>query len=220
MNNLNVFLTYILTLSIAALIPGPGMLGLMFKTLFINPQKALSMLLGLITGDLIYLYIAILGINYISHFADSQFSLLLILMACLYLFYLSYMLWNTDRLHLTSPKQTSELNLANSPSFYTSYSHGLVLTLANPKTITFYLAVVPAIFGENLNLDQSFLWVITLSTMMTLFIVGSIYILAAQQLKKILENAHYQNLLMKFMAIIMFLIAMSILISRVFSPSN
>lgn len=46
--------TYIITLAIAALIPGPGMTGILFKTISKGPLQGLIMLLGLITGDLIF----------------------------------------------------------------------------------------------------------------------------------------------------------------------
>jgi threonine/homoserine/homoserine lactone efflux protein len=59
MDYLAQFTTYIFTLSLAAILPGPGMTGLMFKTLTQGYKNGLIMLIGLITGDLIFLLTSI-----------------------------------------------------------------------------------------------------------------------------------------------------------------
>ncbi len=55
--------TYIFTLFLAALLPGPGMTGLMFKTLSQGYQAGIVMLLGLMTADMIYLSASIFFIK-------------------------------------------------------------------------------------------------------------------------------------------------------------
>lgn len=84
--------TYIITLGLAAIIPGPGMTGLMFKTLAKGYKSGLVMLLGLITGDLIFLSMSVLALSYIKQFSPNISSYIVII-SCFYLFYISYKFW-------------------------------------------------------------------------------------------------------------------------------
>ena len=65
MQDLTQFSTYLFTLAIAALLPGPGMTGLMLKTFTQGHQRALLMLLGLIIGDVLFLLSSIFLIDFI-----------------------------------------------------------------------------------------------------------------------------------------------------------
>lgn len=85
--------TYIFTLALAAILPGPGMIGLMFKTLSQGQKNGLIMLLGLITGDLVFLLISIFLISSLTHIIP-HFSFYLIILSSLYLLYLAYNFWS------------------------------------------------------------------------------------------------------------------------------
>ena len=217
MNLYNDIFSYIFTLSIAAVIPGPGMLGLLFKTLLLNYKNALSMLFGLVTGDLIYLSISLFGLHYISQFMDSNIAVLLIGLACLYLFYLSFKLWHTQYFSISLPSHSNQFTAYkySNSTLYSDYTHGLLLTLSNPKTITFYLALVPSIFGAHLKLNHSSLILILISTVFTLLLIGSLYIFSAQKMKILLDHPKHQKIVMKSISLIIFSVALSILYKQI-----
>lgn len=192
--------TYIFTLALAAILPGPGMIGLMFKTLSQGQKNGLIMLLGLITGDLVFLLISIFLISSLTHIIP-HFSFYLIILSSLYLLYLAYNFWSFRGDLL---ENTNNIN----DTFF-SYRDGLFITLSNPKTISFYLALVPAIFGTYSLKEYTFSLISI--TVLTLAIIGSLYIFFSWSLKKILRNLKIQKGLLKSLSLIMFLLAFSML---------
>jgi len=83
MDILTQIFTYSLTLALAAFLPGPGMTGLMFKTLSQGYWSGILMLLGLITGDIIFLSISIFFISYLTQLS-SNFSAYIVIISCFY----------------------------------------------------------------------------------------------------------------------------------------
>lgn len=202
MDDLTQFTTYIFTLSLAAMLPGPGMTGLMFKTLTQGSKNGVIMLMGLITGDLIFLFISIFLLTSLSQLIPN-FSFYLILLSSTYLFYLAYNFWrfNGDLLQNQAPNREHETIF--------SYRDGLLITLSNPKTISFYLAIVPAIFGEFHLKEQTFSLIII--TILTLAFIGSFYIFFSLGLKKFLRNLTIQRALLKTLSFMMFILALSMI---------
>ncbi|QIO05482.1 LysE family translocator [Acinetobacter shaoyimingii] len=196
---------YIFSLGLAALIPGPGMTGLLFKTLSQNSKQAFLMLMGLITGDLIYLLFSIFGINLILKIYSSFFNFVLILSA-LYLIYLSCQFWLYDYSNALASTTKSSKNHK-----FSSYYEGLRLTLSNPKTISFYLALVPAIFSVHQKIPAHLFVLILISTVFTLIIVGAAYIIFATKLKSKLHNPRVLHIVFKLTAIFMFGLAIKLL---------
>ncbi len=203
MQDLTQFSTYLFTLVIAALLPGPGMTGLMLKTFTQGYQRALLMLLGLITGDVLFLLSSIFLIDFI-HQLSPHFSFYMMLLCSVYLLYLSYRYWNFKD-HLFS-ENTAILNIKTS---FSAYQEGLLMTLSNPKTISFYLALVPIIFGSA-SLQEKTITLIGL-TVLTLFMVGGLYIFAALKIKKLLNNKWIERILLKGLALMMCVLAFGML---------
>ena len=128
----------------------------------------------------------------------------MMLLCSVYLLYLSYQYWNFKD-HLFS-ENTAILNIKTS---FSAYQEGLLMTLSNPKTISFYLALVPIIFGSA-SLQEKTIVLIGL-TILTLFIVGSLYIFAALKIKKLLNHMLIQKLLLKGLALMMCVLAFGML---------
>ena len=208
MDYLAQFTTYIFTLSLAAILPGPGMTGLMFKTLTQGYKNGVIMLTDLITGDLTFLLTSIFLLTSLAQFIPN-FSFYLVLLSSIYLLYLAYSFWsfNGDLLQTQAP------NTVNETIF--SYSDGLLITLSNPKTISFYLAIVPAIFGASSLKDQTFALMII--TVLTLTAIGGFYVFFSLGLKKFLCNLKIQRTLLKGLSLMMFILALS-MIYREFTP--
>lgn len=197
--------TYIITLAIAALIPGPGMTGIMFKTLSKGHLHGFIMLLGLITGDLIFLSISLICITYIANLHTNFFNYLVIL-SCLYLTYIAYKFWIFDRdlmLHVAQKPQHIH--------YFSAYPDGLLLTLSNPKTISFYLALVPVIFGHQIDHGLGFILILNLATVLTLATVGAIYIIFSFKMKQKLSHPKIQKIMLKSISILMYMIAFKML---------
>ncbi len=96
---------------------------------------------------------------------------------------------------------------------FSTYRDGLLITLSNPKTISFYLALVPAIFG--LNSLQQYSLLLIIITVITLSIIGSLYIFFSWKIKKILKNIKIQRILLKSLSLMMSFLAVVMLYKEV-----
>ncbi|MCH7335104.1 LysE family transporter [Acinetobacter sp. NIPH 2699] len=194
--------TYIVTLALAAILPGPGMTGLMFKTLVQGYKNGLMMLFGLITGDIIFLLTSIFLISYIHHFSP-HFAFYLILLSSSYLLYLAYKFWffEGNLLGIETPSNIKETIF--------SYKDGLLITLSNPKTISFYLAIVPAIFGAQ-SLQKQGLFLVAI-TILTLALIGGLYVFFSWNLKKVLSDIKIQTFLLRALSLMMCILALGML---------
>lgn len=196
------FISYVMTLALAAFLPGPGMTGLMFKTLWFGYKNGFMMLFGLITGDVIFLMLSIFFMKSILQF-NANTTFYLILLSCLYLGYLAYKFWNFDQ-------NLFEIACKNKVSnFLSSYKDGLFITLSNPKTMSFYLALLPAIFG-NQNLQQLHTVLIPL-TIVILMLVGGSYICFSVKLRFFLSNPKLQKIFLRILSLFMLFLILTML---------
>jgi threonine/homoserine/homoserine lactone efflux protein len=132
-----VLITYATALFIAAVIPGPGMTAIVARALGSGFWQTFFMGLGLILGDLTYLTAVILGLAIVAQTFQGVFFLLKIAGA-LYLLYIAWKLW-------TAGLMPQNLKAKRSTNAALAFLSGLLITLGNPKTMLFYVALVPTI---------------------------------------------------------------------------
>lgn len=134
---LAVLLAYAGALFIAAIIPGPGVTAIVARALGSGFRPTFFMGLGLILGDMVYLTAVILGLAFIAQTFTTTFMLIKFAGA-LYLVYIAWKLWTTGLLPQT-------IEARRSTSMTPSFLSGLFVTLGNPKTMLFYVALVPTL---------------------------------------------------------------------------
>jgi threonine/homoserine/homoserine lactone efflux protein len=132
------FIAYSGALALAAAIPGPGVTALVARALGSGFRSALFMSLGLILGDLTYLTAVVLGLA----LAAQTFGLVFLLIKWAGVAYLAYLAWTFWTSGITA--ETVEARKAKG-GFFASFLAGLTVTLGNPKTMIFYLAITPTI---------------------------------------------------------------------------
>ncbi|EAQ66043.1 Lysine exporter protein (LYSE/YGGA) [Marinomonas sp. MED121] len=181
-------LAYMTALAIAAVIPGPGMTALVARSVNTGTGAGFVMLLGLILGDLTYLSFAVFGLAILA----ASFSLLFVLVkwgALCYLCYLAYCFWTAEHQNLDSqiqPKRKDYISAAIS---------GYTITLGNPKTIAFYMALLPVVIDLELVNMKTWALVLVPSTMLVLGVIGAVFILAAMAVRQALSSKKAQTLL-------------------------
>lgn len=138
---LAVLLAYCGALFIAAVIPGPGITAIVARALGSGFRPTFFMGLGLILGDMLYLTAVILGLAFIAQTFTTAF-LLIKITGALYLGYIAWKLWTTGLL-------PQNIEAQGSTSLAMSFLSGLFVTLGNPKTMLFYVALVPTLVDLN-----------------------------------------------------------------------
>ena len=132
------FIAYSGALALAAAIPGPGVTALVARALGSGFRSSLFMSLGLILGDLIYLTAVVLGLAIVA----QSFGLVFLAIKWAGIAYLAWLAWSFWTSGITA--ETVEARKGKD-GLFSSFLAGLTLTLGNPKTMIFYLAITPTI---------------------------------------------------------------------------
>jgi threonine/homoserine/homoserine lactone efflux protein len=122
--------------AIAVLVPGPGVAAVVARALGGGFMSAVPMVVGILVGDLLYLVFALFGLAAIA----TWFGPIFIIVrwgGALYLLWIAYQFWTA--------KPGTEQVRAKSESSWKTFLSGFALTMGNPKTIVFYLALLPTV---------------------------------------------------------------------------
>ena len=122
---------------VAVLVPGPGVAAIVARALGGGFWSALPMIIGILVGDLIYLVFALFGLAAIATLFGPLFIVIRFASAA-YLLYIAWQFWSAK------PGKEQLGPRAREPWVRTFVS-GFALTLSNPKTIAFYLALLPTV---------------------------------------------------------------------------
>lgn len=205
MLDLTQVLTYSVALGIAAAIPGPGMAALVARSVSGGTLSGFCLLSGLILGDLTYLSFAVFGLAMIAEHFNALFQLVR-WGAALYLCYLAWQFWfaNHQAIEVGKPAKKKEL--------LSAAISGLTITLGNPKTIAFYLALLPLVINLEAVSLQTWALVLVPLTILVLLSVGALFIFAAVRIRHLLSGQRAQQQLFRSAATIMVAAAASMLI--------
>jgi threonine/homoserine/homoserine lactone efflux protein len=132
------FLAYSAALAIAAAIPGPGVTALVARALGSGFRSALAMSFGLVVGDLTYLTAVVLGLALVA----QTFGTVFLVIKWLGVAYLAWLAWSFWKSGITP--ETVEARKGKG-GLFASFLAGLTVTLGNPKTMIFYLALTPTL---------------------------------------------------------------------------
>jgi threonine/homoserine/homoserine lactone efflux protein len=179
-------IAYCGALFIAAAIPGPGMTAIVARALGSGFRPTFFMGLGLILGDIVYLTAVILGLAIVAKTFTTVFLVIKFIGAA-YLVYIAYKLWTAGLLSQTVTADTE--NRAGR-----SFLSGLLVTLGNPKTMLFYIALAPSLLPLSAIgvFDYLLLIGLTFTVLMAVLIP---YILLAAQARHLLKRPSALKLL-------------------------
>jgi threonine/homoserine/homoserine lactone efflux protein len=167
---LAVFATALL---IAAASPGPGIAAIVARVLGRGLDGTIAFTTGMAVGDVVWLTFAIVGLAALAQ-AFHEVFLVVKYAGAAYLLYLAYKLW-------TAPAKAHEVVAESSRERpLRLFLGGLALTMGNPKTMVFYLALLPTLvdMARISLLGYAELVVVTLSVLAVVF--GAYMALAAR----------------------------------------
>lgn len=174
------FIAYCGALALAAAIPGPGVTALVARALGSGFRSSLFMSLGLILGDLVYLTAVVLGLALVA----QTFGMVFLVVKWLGVAYLGWLAWTFWTSGVTAEKVEAR---KGRDGFAASVVAGLTLTLGNPKTMIFYLAVTPTIVDLR-TVTVGEYGVLALLTVVTLLVVLVPYLALAAKARWFLRT--------------------------------
>jgi threonine/homoserine/homoserine lactone efflux protein len=170
---------YAAALFIAAAIPGPGITAIVARALGSNFRETFFMGLGLVLGDMTYLTAVILGLAFVAQTFTEVFIIIKIVGA-LYLGYIAYKLWTAGLL-------PQEIAAQKSSNIGLSFLSGLLVTLGNPKTMLFYVALVPTLIDIN-SIGPREYGILLVTTFVVLLVVLVPYMMLASRARTLLKQ--------------------------------
>ena len=176
---LTTLLAYSGALFIAAAIPGPGMTAIVARAMGSGFRPTFVMGLGLILGDLCYLTAVVLGLALVAQTFTTPF-LIIKYLGALYLVYIAWKLWTAGLI-------AQNIEAKRSTGVGLSFLSGLLVTLGNPKTMLFYVALVPTLIPLE-RIDVSDYFVLVGATFAVLIVVLIPYIVLATQARALLKK--------------------------------
>ena len=134
----SVLAAFALALAIAVALPGPGIFAVVSCALGRGLRAALAMIGGVIIGDLIYFYLAVLGMAALAR-SMGEFFVVVKFAGAAYLIWLGYKLWRQ------APADPAAVDAPGSAprDYRRNLLGGFMVTISNPKTIAFYAGLLP-----------------------------------------------------------------------------
>jgi threonine/homoserine/homoserine lactone efflux protein len=153
--------------AIAVIVPGPGVAAVVGRALGGGFRSAFPMVLGILAGDLVYLVFALFGLAAIA----TWFGPIFVVVkwgGALYLLYVAWQFW-------TAKPGSEQIGARREESAWKTFLAGFALTMGNPKTIVFYLALLPTVIPLDRPITPLGFAELTAIVVVVLLIVGCAY---------------------------------------------
>ena len=152
---------------VAVLVPGPGVAAIVARALGGGFASAVPMILGILVGDLIYLVFALFGLAAIATYFGPIFVIVR-WGSAVYLLYIAWQFW-------TAKPGSEQLGPRQREPWVRTFLSGFALTMGNPKTIVFYLALLPTVIPLDQPITVLGFTELTAIVVVVLLIIGLAY---------------------------------------------
>lgn len=190
------FIAFAGALAVAAAIPGPGVTAVVARALGSGVRSSFAMSLGLVLGDIVWLTAVVLGLALVAQTFGMAFMVIK-WVGVAYLAWLAWKFWSEG----ISPERIDAKGGAR--SFLSNVLAGLTLTLGNPKTMVFYLAITPTVIDVNSVTLKDYAVLICICVVVLLAVLTP-YLTLAAKARAFLQSPHGLKILGRSAAVFMF----------------
>ena len=180
-------LSFCVAYVLAVASPGPGVAAVLARSLGHGMRGAPAFIAGFLVGDLVWFAFAAAGLAALAQMAHTAF-LVVRYAGVLYLLYLAYRLW-------TAPAQSlDDAVIAPSQRNARLFLGTLALTLGNPKTMLFFLALLPIVVPLDALGPADYLEIAAAIIVILPLVLGA-YALAATRARQFFRRPHSVRLM-------------------------
>jgi len=165
--------------------PGPGVAAIIARSLSCGTQGGAAFIAGFLVGDLIWFTCAATGLAALAQSAYAVFVAVKYA-GVAYLLYLAYRLWTAPSKAMDEESEQArqaEQGGRRSQLFLGS----LALTLANPKTMVFFLALLPTVVRLEKLDPVGFLEIVAVIVVVLPLVLGT-YVVAAARARRFFRS--------------------------------
>lgn len=196
------FAAFFGTMLILAVVPGPSDVAVVARAATVGTRQALLMIGGIITADLLFILVAVASLNTVARELGGA-ALWIRLASAGFLIALGVLSWRAAPAGAPSGQP-----LAQGAS---SFASGLLMTLADPKALLFYLALFPVFFEpRSIGVWQTIM--IMLVTALALLLVKGSYAVLAQRAALLFANDRARIMLNKLAGGTLILLGIALLL--------
>ena len=197
-------LAFALVYGLAAASPGPGVAAIVARGLCHGSDGAAAFVLGFTAGDVIWICLVALGLAAAARSAGDLFQLIRYAGAA-YLLYTAWKMWS-------APAQTVQVQTSlPRTSQISAFLGGLSLTLGNPKSMVFFLAVVPTLVPLE-SLDRTGLLKIFAVVLVLNPAVLGTYAFAAARAQRLFRDATLMQRIQRVFAVILVIVSITVVL--------
>lgn len=154
-------------LAILFLTPGPVWVALTARTLSGGFHAAWPLALGVVVGDILWPFIAILGVSWVVSVFAGFMTVLRGVAAVIFITMGILIIRNADKTIATDSRLTR-------PGLWAGFAAGVAVILGNPKAILFYMGVLPGFFDLTALTAADIAAIVTLSMLVPL--LGNLFL--------------------------------------------
>ncbi len=198
-------LTFVGAIFIFMATPGPGTLAVVSRALGSGFKHAIFMSIGMVLGDIVFLLLAIFGLNIVAQTFSTLFIIIKIL-GGIYLIYLGFKIFMAKTSHF-------DVNTQKNSTLSSDFFAGLFITLSNPKVIAFYVGFLPT-FLDLSKLNHEDILLVVLLVLSTLSTILTIYAYFANRARESIKKPKIQNIMNRLAGSIMIFVGGFLIIKQ------
>ena len=195
-----VFATLATTVGVVAITPGPAVTAIVARAMTDGFRPALALSAGIITGDLIFLALAVAGMAAAARSLGELFTVLQYLGAL-------YLVWQGVQLWRANPRIALEERERHESQFWPNYGAGLLLMFGHVQAMLFYAALLPG-FVNLATLTARDVAILALMLVVIIGGVNAVYAVAAARARSFFANEPAQRAIHRVAAALMFFAAL------------
>jgi threonine/homoserine/homoserine lactone efflux protein len=169
-----------LVYALAVAVPGPGVAAVVARSLARGSASAPAFIAGFMVGDLVWFTLAATGLAALAKTAYVLFVVVKYAGAA-YLLYIAYKMWTARN----AAVEDGEVDVSQRP--WRLFLSSMALTLGNPKTMIFFLALLPTVVKLETLTVLGFLEIAAVIAAVLPVVLGS-YVVAAVRARKLLRS--------------------------------
>jgi len=194
-----IFLTLATTVAVVAVTPGPAATAIVARAITDGARPALAIAGGVVTGDLIFLALAVAGMTSAARSLGEFFTVLQYAGA-------AYLLWQGVRLWRASPRVAMADRTGHEAHFWPNYGAGLLLMFGHVQAMLFYAALLPG-FVDLAALSTRDLGLLAAMVLVIFGGTGAAYAILAARARRFFADERAQRAIHRAAAALMFVAA-------------
>lgn len=180
---LTAFLLFVPVYALAVASPGPAVAAIIARTLALGSRGALAFTLGLVAGDLTWFLAATLGLGLLAQAYAPLFTIAKYAGA-IYLIYIAIGIWQMPARPVDETRPTDTDGASRG---FRAFLGAYLLTLGNPKTMVFFLSIMPLVVDPaQINLVTALEIAAIIMVVLTAIFMG--YVVLADRARRLLRS--------------------------------